>query len=273
MADITFDAGDVWLVGAGPGDPDLLTRKAERLLAMASIVFHDALVSQPILDLIPRHVLQVPVGKRSGRHSMAQPAINDLLVDAALNGHRVVRLKGGDPAVFGRMTEEVDALRDCGICIRVCPGITAASAAAASGVFSLTMRGSTRALTFITAQAKGGEPIDLDWAALVSQRTTLAVYMGRAAAQEIATQLIANGLPAETPIRVAANISRPEEQLIEGHLYQLPQLVGSITEGAPALLLIGEATRANRTESTLCHAVRAMPCAPWAGTGTLQLVA
>jgi uroporphyrin-III C-methyltransferase len=245
MADISFGSGDVWLVGAGPGDPDLLTRKAERLLAMASIVFHDALVSQAILDLIPRQVMQVPVGKRSGRHSMAQPAINGLLVKSAQNGHRVVRLKGGDPAVFGRMTEEVDALQAKGIRVQVCPGITAASAAAASGVFSLTRRGSTRALTFITAQGCRNGQTDIDWSAIAGEQTTLAIYMGRAAAPYIAQQLIATGLLPSTPILIAVNVSSPHERLIRGRLGSLALLMAAVGDRDPALLLVGDVTHAN----------------------------
>lgn len=251
MADISFVSGDVWLVGAGPGDPDLLTRKAERLLAMASIVFHDALVSQAILDLIPEHVMQVPVGKRSGRHSMAQPAINGLLVKSAQNGHRVVRLKGGDPAVFGRMTEEVDALQAKGIRVQVCPGITAASAAAASGVFSLTKRSSARALTFITAQGCGNGQNDIDWSAIAGEQTTLAIYMGRAAAPHIAEQLIANGLQPSTPILIAVNVSSPHERLIRGRLASLALLMAAVGDRDPALLLVGEVTDANAETADL----------------------
>ncbi len=128
----------VWLVGAGPGDPDLLTRKAERLIAAADIVFYDALVGPGILALIPPGVERVSVGKRSGRHSRDQRSINDLLADAALAGRRVVRLKGGDPSIFGRSTEEIEHLARMGVATRICPGITAASAAAASGGASLT---------------------------------------------------------------------------------------------------------------------------------------
>lgn len=253
MADISFGSGDVWLVGAGPGDPDLLTRKAERLLAMATIVFHDALVSQAILDLIPRHVMQVPVGKRSGRHSMAQGAINALLAKSAQNGHRVVRLKGGDPAVFGRMTEEVDALQADGIRVQVCPGITAASSAAASGVFSLTRRGSTRALTFITAQGCGKGQDDIDWSAIAGEQTTLAIYMGRAAAPHIAAQLIANGWLPSTPILIAVNVSSRDERLIRGHLHNLASLMATVDDKDPALLLVGEVTHA-RAQSSGSHA-------------------
>ncbi|MDE2437476.1 MAG: uroporphyrinogen-III C-methyltransferase, partial [Sphingomonadales bacterium] len=134
----------VWLVGAGPGDPDLLTRKAERLIQSATVVFHDALVGAGVLELVPDHVRLVHVGKRSGRHSKDQPTIDRIIVEAALAGDRVVRLKGGDPAIFGRATEELQACHAVGVPIAICPGVTAASAAAASLGRSLTLRGLAR---------------------------------------------------------------------------------------------------------------------------------
>jgi uroporphyrin-III C-methyltransferase len=151
--------GEVWLVGAGPGDPDLLTRKAERLIRAADIVFYDALVGPGVVALIPDGCEKISVGKRSGRHSQSQSAINDLLLAAAQAGARVVRLKGGDPGIFGRAGEEIDHLVAHGITVRICPGITAANAAAAAASVSLTMRGSTRAVTFVTARARAGEPL------------------------------------------------------------------------------------------------------------------
>ena len=233
--------GDVWLVGAGPGDPDLLTRKAEKLIGAASIVFYDALVGPGVLDLIPPHVRRVSVGKRSGRHSKTQPAIDALLVAAARAGERVVRLKGGDPSIFGRSTEEVDALTAHGFRVRICPGITAASAAAASGLASLTLRGLARRLTLVTAHARAGEPLDLDWPSLAAPDATLAVYMGRAAAGEVAGELIKAGLAPDTPVMVAVNVSLPGERLIRGRLDALAFLVEAISDGDPALLLIGQA--------------------------------
>lgn len=236
-----FMPGTVWLVGAGPGDPDLLTRKAERLIAAADIVFYDALVGPGILEMIPRHVEQVGVGKRSGRHSKDQDSINALLAAAALAGMRVVRLKGGDPSIFGRSTEELAHLARLGIPVRICPGVTAASAAAASGGASLTLRGLARTLTFVTAHARTGEALDLDWKTLASAKTTLAVYMARAAAGEIATKLIAAGRDGDTPVIVAVNVSLPNERLLHGRLSALAFLVATIGENDPALLLIGEA--------------------------------
>lgn len=239
-----IEAGEVWLVGAGPGDPDLLTRKAERLIGAADIVFHDALVGPGILDLIPPGTDRVSVGKRSGRHSKDQSGINDLLLAAAQAGRRVVRLKGGDPSVFGRSTEEIAHLAAHGIAVRICPGVTAASAAAASGLVSLTLRGLARRLTFVTAHARGDEPLDLDWQALAADDATLAVYMGRAAAGEVSARLIAAGSAPDTPVLVAVNVSLPNERLIHGRLDALAFLVRTISHDEPTLLLIGEAVRA-----------------------------
>ena len=237
--------GEVWLVGAGPGDPDLLTRKAERLIAAASIVFHDALVGPGVLDLIPPHVHRVPVGKRAGQHSRTQEAINALLVKAALDGERVVRLKGGDPSVFGRSAEEMDALAQAGVRARICPGITAASAAAASAGVSLSLRGSARQVRFVTAQARAGEAIDLDWATLADPEATLVFYMGRSAASEICRKLVAHGLSADTPVLIAKDVSLTEERLVHTRLDLLPIAIGSAC-GGPALILVGKAMRARR---------------------------
>lgn len=233
--------GEVWLVGAGPGDPDLLTRKAERLISCADIVFYDALVGPGVLDLIPDGVERISVGKRSGRHSKLQPAIDALLVQAALAGKRVVRLKGGDPSIFGRSSEEMAALAKHGIRARICPGITSASAAAASAGVSLTLRGSARSLRFVTAHARAGEALDLDWAALADPAATLAFYMGRAAGPEICRQLIAHGLDPATPVLIAADVSLPSERLIHTRLDLIPLAIDRAPGAGPALILVGEA--------------------------------
>lgn len=235
-----FQPGQVWLVGAGPGDPDLLTRKAERLLAEADIVFYDALVGEGVLELAG-DAQMVSVGKRSGRHSKGQEQINDMLVAAALDGKKVVRLKGGDPSIFGRSAEEMDSLAAFGITVRICPGITSASAAAASGLASLTLRGLARKLTFVTAHARAGEKLELDWKGLAEADATLAIYMGRSAAGEIARELVVAGRSADTPVMVAVNVSRPDERILRGRLGALGFLVRTISEDAPTLLLIGEA--------------------------------
>ena len=236
----TMSPGSVWLVGAGPGDPELLTRKAERLLREAEIVFHDALVGDAILELCPQ-ALTVSVGKRAGRHSKPQAMINWLLVEAARAGKKVVRLKGGDPSVFGRATEEMDYLRRQGVGVHICPGITAASAAAASALTSLTLRGVARRVTLMTAQAKEGDAIEFDWQALAAPDATLAIYMGRSQAALIAKSLIKAGRSPETPVLVAVNASLPTERILRGKLSALPFLVQTISEDDPTLLLIGEA--------------------------------
>lgn len=235
-----FPAGSVWLVGAGPGDVELLTLKAARLIAAAEIVFYDALVGPEILA-IATHAELVPVGKRAGRHSKDQDAINGLLVEAALLSKRVVRLKGGDPAIFARSAEELDACARAGIVARICPGITTASAAAAAAGLSLSLRGLARRVQFVTAHARAGEPLDLDWAALAHAGSTLAFYMGRSAAREISEKLIAAGLPGATPVLIACDVSLPSEQHLSTRLDLLPLAVRSIAGNRPTLLLIGEA--------------------------------
>ncbi len=236
-------AGDVWLVGAGPGDPDLLTRKAEKLIAAADIVFYDALVGPGVLDLIPEGIERVSVGKRSGRHSKDQLTINDLLLEAALAGRKVVRLKGGDPSVFGRSTEEIAHLGDHNVKVHICPGVTAASAAVASAGVSLTLRGLARSVRFVTAHARAGEALELDWASLADPETTLAIYMGRSAAPEIARSLMAHGMAGDTPALIAVNVSLPTERHLFTRLDRMAQTIPLITHDDPAVLLIGEAVR------------------------------
>lgn len=236
-----FPTGSVWLVGAGPGDPELLTRKAERLLKSADIVFYDALVSQAILDLIPRRVQKTTVGKRSGRHSVPQPMICDLVVRAADEGKRVVRLKGGDPSIFGRANEEIDACKAAGIKVQICAGVTTASAAAASLNASLTKRGLARRLTLVTAHTRHGAAPDLDWKALADPQATIAVYMGKGAAPHIARGLMQAGLEKDTPVVLIENVSLPNEQHFPTRLDMLPIAARTALGEGPAIILIGEA--------------------------------
>lgn len=236
--------GEVWLVGAGPGDPDLLTRKAEKLIHAADIIFYDALVGPGVLALAQQNATMMPVGKRSGRHSKDQTSINDLLLSAARAGLRVVRLKGGDPSIFGRSGEEMEHLRSHGITVHVVPGITAASAAAASAGISLTLRGMARRLQFVTAHVRAGEALDLDWQALADPEATLAVYMGRAAAPEVASNLIAAGLAPDTPVMAVENASLPNERRFSTRLDLLGLAVQTAIGNGPALLLIGKAVSA-----------------------------
>lgn len=236
-----FVPGTIWLVGAGPGDPELLTRKAERLIHAASVVFYDALVGPGVLELVPQGTRLVAVGKRSGRHSKDQKSIDMLIVEAALAGERVIRLKGGDPAIFARATEELEACRIAGVPVQICPGITAASAAAADLGTSLTLRGLARKLIFVTAHARAGEALDLDWAALADPEATLAIYMGKAAASQVAQSLMENGLSGNTPVAIVENASLPNRAVFRSRL----DLMGLATKTAigdgPAILLIGAA--------------------------------
>ncbi len=236
-----FVPGTVWLVGAGPGDPDLLTRKAIRLIEHADIIFHDALVGPAVLDLIPAGVERISVGKRSGRHSKDQQEIDALLVAAAAAGKRVVRLKGGDPSLFGRSAEEIAALHAAGYPVFVCPGITAASAAAASAKISLSLRGVARDVRFVTAHSRRGAALDLDWSSLAGCASTLAFYMGRDAAAEIARGLIGAGMPGDMPVMIACNVSRADEQRLTTRLDLLGLATRALANDAPTLILIGAA--------------------------------
>lgn len=245
--------GEVWLVGAGPGDPELLTRKAERLIEAASVVFYDALVGAGVLDLIPDHVRRVPVGKRSGRHSKDQASIDQLIVEAALAGKRVVRLKGGDPAIFGRATEEIEACRAAGIAVHMCPGITAASAAAAELGISLSLRGLARRITFVTAHVTKGKALEHDWADLADSQATLAVYMGKAAAGEVSRGLIAAGLPGSTPVALVENASHADTAKFITRLDLLPLAARTALGDGPALILIGEAVGRAQAYGTIAQ--------------------
>ncbi len=259
-----FPNGSVWLVGAGLGDPELLTRKGERLIGMATTVFYDALVGPGILDLAAPAARLVHVGKRSGRHSKDQRTIDRLIVDAALAGERVVRLKGGDPAIFGRATEELDACRAAGVAVRICPGVTAASAAAASLGASLTLRGLARKLTFVTAHARAGEALALDWERLADPDATLAVYMGKAAAGEVSARLIAAGLPGDTPVALVESASLPDERVFRTRLDLLELTSKAALGDGPALLLIGAALAPEKPAVALPGSARApTPAGAW----------
>jgi uroporphyrin-III C-methyltransferase len=238
----TARAGVVWLVGAGPGDPDLLTIKALRLLQGADVVVHDRLTPQPILDLASAGARLIDVGKRKSRHTLPQDDINRLLVALAREGLKVVRLKGGDPFVFGRGGEELMVLREAGIRAHVVPGVTAALAAAAGAGAPLTHRGLAQAVTFVTGHAamKDGEPgePDLDWLVLSRPNHTVVVYMGVTTAGPLAQRLIAAGRAGSTPVLIVENASRTDERRVLTTLSQLPTAVAGL-EG-PALLVIGE---------------------------------
>jgi uroporphyrin-III C-methyltransferase/precorrin-2 dehydrogenase/sirohydrochlorin ferrochelatase len=230
--------GRVTLVGAGPGDPDLLTIKALRALQDADIVFYDELVSTEILDRARRDAARVPVGRRVGKPGIGQAAINKLLIEAAKSGQRAVRLKGGDPFVFGRGGEEIEALREAGVACSVVPGITAGLGAAAQFEVPLTFRHEALRITFLTAH-KARDAETVDWSVLTDRKMTVVVYMGMTAAPAIRAGLLAAGRPPQTPVGVFARVTRPDAQAVVGTLDQLPALVEQI-DGGPAILIIGD---------------------------------
>jgi uroporphyrin-III C-methyltransferase/precorrin-2 dehydrogenase/sirohydrochlorin ferrochelatase len=231
-------AGHVTLVGAGPGDPDLLTVKALRALQDADIIFYDELVSGEILDRARRDAARVPVGRRVGKPGIGQDAINKLLIDAARAGRRAVRLKGGDSFVFGRGGEEIEALRQAGVAHSVIPGITAALGAAAQFEVPLTFRREALRITFLTAH-RASDAETVDWSALTDQKMTVVVYMGMTAAPVVREGLLAAGRLPQTPVGVFARVTRPDAKAVVGTLDQLPDLVEQIDAG-PAILIIGD---------------------------------
>ena len=238
----------VSFVGAGPGDPELLTIRAIRRLRKADIVLHDALGTEEILAILPASVRRVNVGKRAGRHSMPQDDINRLLVNLARRGRRVVRLKGGDPVIFGRLDEEIAALAAAGIPSEIVPGITAASAAAASAGLSLTLRGVARRVQFVTGHTDRNEIFDPVASGLADPSVTSMVYMARGAAGQISAGLIAAGWPEKSPVLAIASASLPGEMLIRASLDRLEQAVSSMPAEAPLILILGDAVAAGHRQ-------------------------
>ena len=239
-------SGTVHLVGAGPGAPDLLTVRAARLLGEADIVFHDALIHPDVIALCSG--MKIPVGKRSGRHSTAQRFINKQLADAARRYRTVVRLKGGDPMLFGRAHEEISSLRAQGIRVEVVPGVTAALAASADLGISLTRRGLARSVTFVTPRVGKGER-ESSWVAAVLAADTAAIYMGAGEAPAICAALIAAGKPPGTPVAVVESASLPARAVRYGTLATL-QAIAEPGE-APSVILVGESYAEAAAEAVL----------------------
>jgi len=232
-------AGQVAIVGAGPGDPDLLTLKALQLLQDADVIVHDRLVGPGVLDYARRDAETIYVGKAPGRHSHSQDEINALLAYHAGLGKQVVRLKGGDPFIFGRGGEERAYLVERGIEVTVVPGITAAAGCAAEAGIPLTHRGTAQSVTYLTGASAGDVP-DYDWPALARTGGTLVVYMGVGTAETIAARLIENGMAAATPVAVIENGTLPTQRTVTGTLGELAALVSEQKVRPPALLAIGE---------------------------------
>lgn len=235
-------AGRVQLVGAGPGAADLLTVRALRAIEAAQALLYDALVSSEVLALAPAACLKIQTGKRAGRASMPQATIDRLMLRLARRGLRVVRLKGGDPSVFGRLGEEAAFLQAHGIATEVVPGITAASAAAAQFGFPLTHRGEARRLLIATATVGEGALADGGWAAGADPQTTLALYMGRDQLAAVAARLIAEGRAPDTPAMAVENAGRPDARAIPATLASLAEAVAAAKPEGPVVLIIGEVT-------------------------------
>ena len=242
--------GHVALVGAGPGAEDLLTLRAHRLLMESDVIVHDALVPEAIIAMGRRDAERIAAGKRKGCHSKSQKEINALLVELGREGKRVVRLKSGDPLVFGRAGEEMAALRDAGISYEIVPGVTSAFAAAADFELPLTLRGVASSMVFTTGHDLKGEALP-DWARLAIEGATVAVYMGRSTAAEVAQRMIEAGLSPDTAVAVVENASLPSQRMLHGTLSDLPSLQAREELTGPVMTIIGDAVAgANFTRST-----------------------
>ena len=244
-----YDQGFVSFVGAGPGGPDLMTLRARRLLDEADVVLYDALVAPGILELARREALMINVGKRSGKHSFDQQDICDLIVKHAAQGHHVVRLKGGDASIFGRLAEELDSVAEANIGFEVVPGVTSAAAASASAAAPLTERGNAQELRVITAHGADGDA-DLDWSSLANSNSAVAVYMGKRAATDVQRQMIFHGRAPATPVVLVENAGRPQEQIRHTVLADLGRTASLTSKGAPLMMLIGVKSRQINAQSS-----------------------
>lgn len=244
------DHGHVALVGAGPGAEDLLTLRAHKVLQDADVVMHDALVPMEIVRMSRRDAEIISVGKRKGCHSKSQDEINALLVEKAQQGLKVVRLKSGDPMIFGRAGEEIATLRSHDISYEVVPGVTSALAGAAEAEIPLTLRGTASSVIFTTGHDLNGKHLP-DWAQLALSGATISVYMGRTVARQTAERLLQAGLAAETPVAVLENVARPDQRRLVGTLSDLQHLQDEKTSPSAALIIIGEAVAAIRLDQSI----------------------
>jgi uroporphyrin-III C-methyltransferase len=232
--------GFVSLVGSGPGDPDLLTVKALRLIQKADVVIFDRLISHEILELIPPGVGQISVGKSAGKHCVPQSQINDILVGLAVSGRHLVRLKGGDPYIFGRGGEEALVLKQHGIPFEVVPGVTAASGCSSYGGIPLTHRGYSQGVQFVTGHLKNNESLQLNWNKLADSDCTLVIYMGLASLQQISDELIKAGLSETTPAAAIQGGTSDRQQKVISDLTCLPAAVHEAELKSPVTLIIGK---------------------------------
>jgi len=232
--------GKVYLVGSGPGDPDLLTVKALRLIQSADVVLYDRLVSKAILDLIPVGVSRIMVGKKSGHHCVPQQDINQLLINSARKNRKIVRLKGGDPYIFGRGSEEAMALRAHGIAFEIVPGITSAAGCSAYAGIPLTHRGLSRSVQFLTGHFRENEPLDVDWQKLTDPQSTLVIYMELANLAGICQSLIDAGMDPVTPAAAVQNATTQRQQRVIADVQTLAQSVQQAKLQAPVMIIIGQ---------------------------------
>jgi uroporphyrin-III C-methyltransferase len=244
-----MEKGKVYLVGAGPGDPDLLTVKAARLIGAAEVIVHDGLVDEAILALISPGARLISVAKSRSKHSVPQDGINDILVREARAGYRVLRLKGGDPFIFGRGGEEAEACRAADIDVEIVPGISAAIAGGAQFALPLTHRDASSAVTFVAGQCKG--LTDQNWAGLAGKGRTLVIYMGVATAADITEKLIADGLSPDTPVAVLERVGRPIARALRTILTDLGDMIARHGVASPAIIVVGDVVLKSDAEDAL----------------------
>jgi uroporphyrin-III C-methyltransferase len=244
-----FQCGTVYLVGAGPGDPDLLTVKAARLIAEALVIVHDGLVDASIIAMARPDARLISVAKSRSKHSVPQDGINDILIREAQAGHDVVRLKGGDPFIFGRGGEEAEACKAAGVKVVIVPGITAATAGGAEYLLPLTHRDASSAVSFVAGQCKG--LTDQNWSGLAGEDRTLVIYMGVATATDITEKLIADGVSPDMPVAVIERAARSDSRAMQTLLTDLGDMIDREGVHSPAIIIVGEVVLKSEAQNRL----------------------